>query len=62
MKEVEPLMEIIIYITVNVVFTIHDINIIIIVDVIIIVIIIITVVVPFAAVVLSSSLSSASLF
>ena len=43
-------MEIIIYITVNVVFTIHDINIIIIVDVIIIVIIINTVVVTFAAV------------
>jgi len=49
---VEPLMEIIIYIIVNVVFTINDINIIIIVDVIIIVIIIITVVVTFAAVVL----------
>ena len=48
-------MEIIIYITVNVVFTINDINIIIIVDV------IITVVVTFAAVVLSSSLSPASL-
>ena len=43
-------MEIIIYITVNVVFTIHDINIIIIVDDIIIVIIINTVVVTFAAV------------
>ena len=53
MKEVEPLMEIIIYITVNVVFTINDIDIIIIIaDVIIIVIIIITVVVTFAAVVL----------
>ena len=38
MKEVEPLTESIIYITVNVVFTINDINIIIIVDVIIIII------------------------
>ena len=43
-------METIIYITVKVVFTINDINIIIIVDVIIIVIIINTVVVTFAAV------------
>ena len=51
MKEVELLMEIIIYITVNVVFTINNINIIIIiVDVIIIVVIINTVVVTFAAV------------
>ena len=50
MKEVEPLMETITYITVNVVFTINDINIIIIVDVIIIVIIINTVVVTFATV------------
>lgn len=49
MKEVEPSMETINYIMVNVIFTINDINIII-VDVIIIVIIINTVVVTFAAV------------
>ena len=58
MKEVEPLMETIL----NVVFTINDMNIIIIVDDIVIVIIIITVVASVAAVVLSWSLSSASLF
>ena len=55
MKEVEPSMETINYIMVNVIFTISDINIIIIADVIVIVIviiIIITVVVAFAAVVL----------
>ena len=55
MKEVEPSMETINYIMVNVIFTINDINIIIIVDVIVIVIviiIIITVVVAFATVVL----------
>ena len=51
MKEVEPSMETINYIMVNVIFTINDINIIIIVDVIVIVIII-TVVVAFATVVL----------
>ena len=49
MKEVEPSMETINYIMVNVIFTINDINIII-VDVITIVIIINTVVVTFAAV------------
>ena len=58
MKEVEPSMETINYIMVNVIFTINDINIIIIVEVIVIVIviviiiIIITVVVAFATVVL----------
>ena len=55
MKEVEPSMETINYIMVNVIFTINDINIIIIVDVIvtvIVIIIIITVVVAFATVVL----------
>ena len=55
MKEVEPSMETINYIMVNVIFTINDINIIIIVDVtviVIVIIIIITVVVAFATVVL----------
>ena len=55
MKEVEPSMETINYIMVNVIFTINDINIIIIVDgivIVIVIIIIITVVVAFATVVL----------